>query len=157
MPRDWSKPYTEAELENLKEVFSSMPSFEPGGWAKASDIPLLIQGMDYPRTPEQVKAYQEYWETHCGGIVTLEEFIQHASQLHETSKFAREYALRFDMDGNGYISADEFAALMSLMVEHDPRLPRKSYEEFVDDADKDEDGKVSIDECTRWIEENITT
>jgi len=151
MSRDFSKPYTQEELEGLKTMFRDLPTYKPGGWVKASDIPAIIQGMGYTRTPEQVGAYQAHWEDHYGGVVTLEAFLESASVLHDTAEYAKDYALRFDKNGDGQISAEEFKALINVISKHDPKLEGITFEHFVEEADLDHDGQVSIHECAEWI------
>jgi len=129
-------------LENLKDVFRDLPTYKPGGWIKASDILVLVAAMEYPRTPEQVAAYQEYWEKNCGGILTMEAFVSSASSIYSTTQYARDYAVMFDKDGMGTISKDEFETLMGLLVKHGLKLEGKTFADFVTEADIDHDGKV---------------
>jgi len=155
MPRDFSKPYTEAELEVLKDQFCSLPSYKIGIGITSADIPALIKLMEYPRTEEQVEAYIKYWDDSTGGILSLENFLGVLSGLHESSKMTRELAVRsFGFEESGYTkaTAEKFGTLLTLMSAHDPSIPKKLYQEFEKEADINEDGDISIDELVQWIE-----
>jgi Ca2+-binding EF-hand superfamily protein len=41
------------------------------------------------------------------------------------------------------------------MTAHDEKLKRKTFEDFVKEADTNQDGLVSIDECAEWITRNL--
>jgi len=157
MPRDFSKPYTEEEVEGLKEVFCRLPTYKAGIGITTKDFAALIQAMEYPRTPEQFQAYVSYYEEACGGVLSLANFLDNLRSLHKTSSFAREMAthcFKFDGNGRGEASAERFEKLMAMITAHDPTLPKKSYQEFAKEADVNEDGEISIDECVEWIEKN---
>jgi len=154
---DFSKPLSTDDLQELEKMFRGLATFNSsdGGWLPASSIPELVKTMGYSRTEEQVLAYQEHFQTYHGGVLTLKEFLEVAATLHKTRLFAKEYASKFDTNGSGFISAEEYAMLMTVLVKHDPRLPKKSFEEFLAEADTNQDGKVSLEECSQWIEENL--
>jgi len=102
----------------------------------------------------QVQAYQAYWAEKCDGKLGLQDFIDSAVSICKTSTYARDYAIKADKNQDGVISAAEFASLLELLKAHDPNLKDKSFEDFVAEADTNNDGQVDIDEMTEWIEKN---
>jgi len=153
MTRDFSKPYTKEELDDLAACFKTLPTYTPGGYVLDTDIPQIIEMMGYPRTKEQAQAYADFHRKQFGGIVTLDKILSDISVIHETSKLAKSYAEHIDLDKSGTIEVEEFGELMKLLTVHDPRLggAKVSFEEFVSQADKNKDGKVSIEECAEWV------
>ena len=155
--RDWTVPLTDSELEDLLKLFKSMPSYENEA-ISTKDIPAMVVGMKYERTPEQIAAYQKYWDEKGGGKIPLADALKGFTTVHSTSKyFAETYAAKFDTDGDGFISADEFKPILELMASHDPKIAGISFEEFINEADTNHDGKVSIEECAGWIEKHTNS
>jgi len=154
MPRDWSIPLTDAEIEEMKSKFRAMPTYKPGGHIYSKDFVKFCEAIGYPRTQKQLMAYKDLLDKTYGGIYTMDLFVEAAKRIHSSSEVARFRAEQYDLDGNGYISAEEFVELMEFMTIHDPSLPKTNFEQFVKQADTDKDGKVSIDECAKWIEAN---
>ena len=152
--RDWSIPASESELEDIIALFKSQPSYKDEA-ISTEDFPATIKGMRYERTPEQMTAYQKYWDDKGGGKLKLSEFVTAVKSLHSTSKyFANTYAARFDTDGDGFISADEFKPILELFATHDPAIAGISYEEFIQQADTNLDGRVNIEECARGMQKH---
>ena len=156
--KDWTVPISDSELEHFLNFFKSLPSYKDEA-ISTKDFPALIKkGMRYERTPEQILAYQKYWDEKGGGKLTLSEATRALKSVHSTSKyFAQTYAAKFDTDGDGFISADEFKPMLELMASHDPTIAGISFEEFMEQADTNHDGKINIEECAQWIEKHSTS
>jgi len=154
--RDMTKAYTDEELQGLTDAFKSLPTWD-GTKIKATDIPELIKKMKYERTPEQVAAYQNYWEQNCDGKVTLEEFLSSAKAVHDTSLYAMDYVKLADKDNDGFINAVEFKEILNLMISHCTKVQTsgKTYQDFVNEADINHDGKVSLEECAKWMRDRL--
>ena len=156
--RDWTVPLTDSELEDHLKFFKSLPSYKDEAISTKDFPALIIEGMRYERTPEQIAAYQKYWDEHGGGKFTLTEVTSGLKSIHSTTKyFSTLYAARLDKDGDGFINAEEFKPILELFAIHDPTIAGISYEEFIKQADTNKDGKVSIEECTRWIEKHLAS
>jgi len=153
--RDMSLPYTENELEGLRRLFRTMPTFKNGFISTSKDFPQLIEVVKWGRTPEQVQNYVDYFHLFYGGKLSEEDFISLMKSEHQLSLFALETAKKMDMDKNGFISADEFKVLMKFLRIHDPKLKQRDYEDFLREGSTDKDGRVNIDECAKWIQKNI--
>ena len=122
------------------------------------DFPALIKAMRYERTPEQITGYQKFWDEKFDGKLTLDQFITAVTTIHSTTKFfVNTYAAKLDKDGDGFIRADEFKPILEHLVTHDPTITGISYENFIGQSDTYHDGRVSIEECARWIEKHSTS
>ena len=151
---DWTVPLSDSELADLIKLFKSMPSYKDDA-ISTKDFPVMLKEMGYERTPEQVAAYQKYWDEKSGGKLAKHEFVTAVTTLRSTSEyFAKTYAVKFDKDGDGFICADEFKPILELFSTHDPTIAGISYDEFINQSDTNKDGKVSIEECARWIEKH---
>jgi len=153
--RDMSIPYTEEELQALRELICSLPTYKDGN-VYADDIPAVVKAMRYERTPEQIQAYDKYWRESFGGSMAVDSFIDYARGVHKTHLIAREFVRDMDKDKNGFISANEFACILQCLGSHDPKLKDKTFEDFVKEADTNRDGVVDIEECVKWIEKYTT-
>lgn len=150
MSHDMTKPYTEEELEGVKAIFRSMPSYVER--VSSTDTALLIKRLGWPRSPAQTQAYIDYWNKFFDGVIPLPFLLQICRHLHDSLQLMREAVKECDKDGNGYISKDEFGLLLSYLVIHDPNVKSTPFDQFVKEADTNKDGLVSIDECVAWVE-----
>ena len=150
-----STPYTKEELEAIRTHFRNMASYKDNT-ISSKELPELLEKMDYHRTPEQVAVYIKNWEDRYNEVIPLSEFMAICESFHDTSGIARNRAAVFDKNGDGFISDDEFEEVMQLLLSHDPRLKRTSFEDFVASADTNKDGKVSVDELAVWLEQFLS-
>jgi len=159
--RDMSVPYKEEEYEGLREIFRTMPSYKDG-YILSSDFADIFNRLRYNRTPEQVEAYVVWWDHAQDGKMYIDQYLEILTSVHTTSKFTKLYVEIIDKNKNGYIGAEEFDHLMTLLPHHDQKLigktsddffaeGSKSYEEFVTEADTNKDGIVDTEECAGWI------
>ena len=116
---DFSKPYTAAELDGLKDIFHGMSSYRDEGYALSSDIPAMCEEIGYDLSPEQFAIYKSYWDKHNGGIIPFSAFLNTAKSLSGTVEVARQHAVACDEDKSGFISPDEFEDLLVLLMVHD--------------------------------------
>jgi len=155
MPRDFTKPYTDAELEEVKKKFRELPTYDKGtDSVKSSDFVLLAKAIGFGKTDEEIKLAQDFWAKHSGGIIKWDNFMDMAKAAHDMGEASQVMARIVDKDGDGFISSDEFDELFKCMKIHDERLRELSFSDFVTEADINQDGKVSIDECADWIRLN---
>jgi Ca2+-binding EF-hand superfamily protein len=150
---DFSTPLTEEDLEEMRNIFMSMPTYRASDSSiSTEDFAGMQIKMRYERSPEQVQGYAEYWNKHNNGRLQMEEYLDLCATTHRTSVLSYVNALRADKDKNGIITMEEFVDILKLMAVHDPKLGGKTYEDFVREADTHKNGKVSLDECAAWIE-----
>jgi len=62
----------------------------------------------------------------------------------------------FDRDGSGLISVDEFKEFLIYLQAHDPKLKETTFDEFVAEADINEEEKVTIEKCCIWVENTLS-
>ena len=149
--RDLSIPLSEEELASMVKIFKSMPTFEDDT-ISSIDSSAVLKAMDFRRSPEQHSAYEKYWDSHFGGRIPLQEAILIFKSLHEIRKWFRVLAAHFDRNKDGFIDAGEFKDVLELSVTHDPTLAGLTYEQFVKEANVNNDGRVSIEQCADWME-----
>ena len=151
--RDMSIPLTEEELEDVVKLFKSMPTFTDDSIASA-DSDTMLKAMNIQRSPEQLAAYRKHWDSFFGGRIPMKEAISIFKTLHERQKWFVVCAAHFDRNNDGFIDAGEFKDLLELSTTHDPTLAGLTYENFVEEADANHDGKITIQECADWIEKH---
>jgi len=155
MSRDPNKPYSEQELNDLKFAFRSLPTHftntNSEDFIRTSDFPLLLKLTNLDKTPEQLAGYIKFFDDNHGGILPLSDFINNASTQHDSKKMLQAMARAFDKNGDEFISASELSELTKVLRIHDPKMNKIPFEKFLEEADTDNDGKVSIDECDEWI------
>jgi len=153
--RDISVPQTEEDIVRIEAVFKSLPTYTPedGGSVGMEDVPKVLEAVGVKRTPEQIQAYIEHGNKHFDGRMNWNLTVNILKNLHQTDTALKAFAENCDKDGDGFITEDEFADLLALIKSHDPELEKIgiSFEDFVKEADKNKDGKVSIEECTQWL------
>jgi len=150
--RDISKPYSPEELEILKKLFRGMPTFTDEGYVLSSDIPAIWKGMGINRAPEEAAIAKACWDKYSGGILTFSQFVEGSQITHDPAAFAKFLGRVADTDKSGCIARCEFANLLELLVVMNPKLEKFSFEQFVEEADTNADGKVTTEECGNWIE-----
>ena len=153
--RDMSVPYSEEELASVVEIFKSLPTFENDSIA-STDMAVLIERMRYKRTPEQNAAYKKYWDLLFGGRIPLNIWLLIFKAIHERKKWYLVAATHLDTNKNGFIDPEDFKYMLDLTLAHDPTVAGLTYEQFVQEADLNEDGKVSIEESAEWIEKRAS-
>jgi len=150
--RDMSKPWSEEELEDLRTRLKKMPTYK-NGYVSTSDFPAIYRAMNYDLPQNQAEAIIKFADQTYGGKISLEDVIRYASTFYNPSLTARAHAINFDLDKDGFISAPEFEPILEILrvVYPNSKLPGKTFQDFVKEADSNNDGKVSIDECADWI------
>ena len=151
--RDLRIPYLEDEFRDVGKAFKLQPTFENDSISSA-DIGPFLSELRIKRSPEQISAYQKHWDLHFGGRVPLSETILIFKAVHERKKWFLTCAAHLDVNRNGFINAEDFKPLLEMTVVHDPTVAGLTFQEFVQEADVNQDGRVSIEECADWIEKH---
>lgn len=156
-PEDFKRGLTESQLEEIRRIFKSMPSYTEDGFIPSLHITELFKRVGYTdRTPEQLAAYKNYCDKLMGGKIILSETLSLFGSTHDAGKIMIEQVAKFDKDGDGFISADEFEILLTSVKTHDPiKMDGITFESFVKEADANKDGKVSLKECQDWLRRHL--
>jgi len=150
MSRDMTIPYTEEELEEAKAIFRSMPSYTEQ--ISSKDIPRFHKALGWPSSPAQFQTYINYWDSFYGGVASLSQMIQVLRVIHDSVALMRDRVTACDLDGDGCVDPKEFKLLLKYLMIHDPNVKSTSFETFLEEADTNKDGRVSIEECTEWVQ-----
>jgi Ca2+-binding EF-hand superfamily protein len=116
------------------------------------DIPLLPEAMGWERTEAQIQKYLEHFQKFNGGILPMSDYLSYLSVQHDPDLHLTKLIKAYDLDNNGFISAEEFTFVMSYFLTHDPTLSPTTYEELLRQADTNKDGKISVAELQAWIQ-----
>jgi len=154
---DFTKPLSKSDLEELRNIFQSLPSYNAEGrYILPSDLNLWFLAIEYSRTTEQIQTYQKHWTEFFDGKVLEDEILRIYENLHDVKLMTIELVEAADTNRDGVIQADEFRELMRIMSVHEPSLKIISFENFVEEADTNRNGQVSLEECTAWINTNVS-
>ena len=86
------------------------------------------------------------------GSIDMKEFValmaRRMQQVDTQEEIAEAFRI-FDKDGNGFISAQELANVMTSLGE---RLTEAEINEMIKEADLDQDGQISLDEFKQLMQ-----
>jgi len=99
-----------------------------------------------------LQRFIQFADLNYGGKIRLEDAIRYVSTFYNPSLTAHAHAINFALDKDGFISTSEFETILEILriVYPNSKLPGKTFQQFVKEADSNNDGKVSIDECADW-------
>jgi len=132
---------TEADKEGLAALFKQ---FDVNGDGKlsADEIAELMKSIGH--SSEEAKSLLKMWDEDHDGVIDMDELKTGfaASQLGEQSKQELQQAFkRFDVDGDGFVSAQEIEKMCS--------LDAKETKKLIAEVDKNGDGRISFQE---WLD-----
>ncbi|OAP00569.1 CPK18 [Arabidopsis thaliana] len=148
--RALAKTINEDELDDLRDQFDAIDidkngsiSLEEMRQALAKDVPWKLKDA---RVAEILQAI----DSNTDGLVNFTEFVVaalHVNQLeeHDSEKWqqrSRAAFDKFDIDGDGFITPEELRLQTGL---------KGSIEPLLEEADVDEDGRISINEFRRLL------
>jgi len=107
--------------------------------------------MKWERTEAQVAQYVEFWNSKFEGRMPMDFYCNILKAQHNKHKLLLEYAISFDRDKDGFISKEEFNFGLQTLLVHDPTIENVTYETMLKEADKNQDGKISIEELVQWL------
>jgi len=132
---------TEADKEGLAALFKQ---FDVNGDGKlsADEIAELMKSIGH--SSEEAKSLLKMWDEDHDGVIDMDELKTGfaSSQLGEQSKQELQQAFkRFDVDGDGFVSAQEIEKMCS--------LDAKETKKLIAEVDKNGDGRISFQE---WLD-----
>lgn len=147
---------TPKELEEVKRVFRTLPSYEES--ISSKDIIPLLKAIGFVKPQEAYLKYVEFTDKVLGERFELKLILQYFRAQHDPSLQMNEYMLSFDRDNDGYITKEEFEYGMETIRVHDPRIKNISYYfiyNLLKEADTNKDGKLSVAELRAWLNKNL--
>ncbi|OXA41473.1 Calcineurin subunit B [Folsomia candida] len=127
-----------------------MPTF-CGDLIDLTDVPVLLKRLDFSCTEDQMAGYLTFLRDCHGGKLPLEVGIASLGVADDAREVMRVHIHALDRDRDGFVDEFEFKATVQLCLLHDPSLAKVNFNKFVEEADTDKDGKVSIAEATEWF------
>lgn len=85
---------------------------------------------------------------------SLDLAIAVLGKVDDTKALMKIHVTTLDRDKDGFIDESEFKCIVAMLLIHDPSFPTVNYKTFVEEADTNKDGKVSIDEAVEWFSKN---
>ena len=148
-----TKALSAKELDALRnDIFPSMPTYNAADeTVRTSDVPALWQRMGRERTPEQLKVLMDFMDEKMDGKLSRAVSANIMSKAHLKGPWLYECMRDCDKNGDGFIQKEEYELIFKIFGIHNPGW-KKSYADFIKEADVNSDGKVSIHEAVEWIE-----
>jgi|GEM_PF-6597452 len=123
---DWSTPLTEAEIEQLKLSFESMATYKPDAAGGTIDVVKyhvnLMLETGFRRSLEELQVFVDYLDNKNGGILTWNEHIETLKVFYDPEATVTLQARTFDLNGDGFITADEFQSMGPPLGVYDTRI-----------------------------------
>jgi len=131
---------TESDKEGLAALFKQF-DINGDGKLSAEEINNLMRSIGH--SDEEAKTLLNMWDEDHNGVIDMDElktgFAQ--SKLGEQSKQELAQAFKkFDVDGDGFVSAQEIEKMCGLDVKETKKL--------IQEVDKNGDGRISFEE---WL------
>lgn len=131
--------------EELKEVFKKF-DVNGDGKVSASELGAILRSLGYTAAPDELESMIKEVDGDGDGCINLDEFIDLNTKdidSNEAMESLKEAFLVFDLDKNGFISAEELQnVLKSLGDECSIAECRK----MISGVDADGDGTINFDE-----------
>ncbi|RDX96955.1 Calcium-dependent protein kinase 16, partial [Mucuna pruriens] len=140
----------EAELSDLKDQFDAIDVDKNGSISLEEMRQALAKDLPWKLKESRVLEILQAIDSNTDGLVDFTEFVAatlHVHQLeeHDSDKWqqrSRAAFEKFDLDKDGFITADELRMHTCLRGSIDPLL---------EEADIDKDGKISLSEFRRLL------
>jgi Ca2+-binding EF-hand superfamily protein len=159
--RPFDKVYSEEEINGFKSVWEAVPSYRKDDDSiDINDYGIFLTGIKFPHTAETLEGYMNYLRATTNGRFSFKGFVDIAKVQHDPKEVLKVYAEQFDKDKDGSISPEEFKVGIDTLHRHDPEHFSANiivpFEQFLEEADANHDGKISIEELESWLERNMT-
>lgn len=151
-----STGFSTEEIEKFRKVFRTMPSYEES--ISSKDVIPFVTAINFIKPAATYQRYIEFIDEALGGRLRLPltEAAKYLQAEHDPSLLLNEYLVSLDRDNDGYVSKEEFEFGLETVRIHEPKIRNISYEDFVKEADVNNDVKISVAECKEWLRKNIT-
>lgn len=144
------KNITEEEIAEFQEAYAMFDKDGDGHITK-KEVREMMVSLGQDPTEEEVADMVNEVDTDGNGVIDFNEFLT----MMARKKSAKEEELEtveafrvFDVDGDGFITADELRSVMTKLGES---LSAEEIEEMIVTADTDGDGKVDYEEFVKMM------
>ncbi|CAH0756823.1 unnamed protein product [Diatraea saccharalis] len=145
---------TEEQENDLRQAFNLL-DYTGEGKIKAEDFRVAIKALGYEPTKEELQRMIQGVDKGDTGKLSFENFetaiMRKIMSLDSDGDIMKSFRL-FDMDDSGYISFENVKRVTQILGTH---LSDEEIEEMIDDADKDFDGYISVEEFMRMIKTSV--
>merc|ERR1712126_546355 len=152
-----AKKYTEEQLQELKEAFSTFDK-DGNGTISISELEAVMNALDQLPTQQELQKMINEDDLDKNGVIDFNEFVALMSKDDQEPDIVidkdsiRKAFRAFDQDGNGYISAAE---LKQVMKDLDEFSNNEDVQDIINSADRDGDGQVNYEEFLNSIKEEL--
>ncbi|XP_050676635.1 uncharacterized protein LOC126973414 isoform X2 [Leptidea sinapis] len=145
---------TTTQKNDLREAFNLL-DYSGDGKIKAEDFRVAIKALGYEPTGEELSKMIAGVDKGQTGKLSFENFeaaiMRKIMSLDSDGDIMKSFRL-FDMDDCGFISAENLKKVTEILGIN---LSDEEIEEMIDDADKDYDGYISVQEFMRLIKNSV--
>ncbi|CAK1556040.1 unnamed protein product [Leptosia nina] len=145
---------TNEQKNDLHEAFNLL-DYNGEGKIKAEDFRVAIKALGYEPTKEELQKMINGVDKGLTGKLSFENFetaiMRKIMSLDNDGDIMKSFRL-FDMDDCGFISFENLKEVTKILGIH---LSDEEIEEMIDDADKDFDGFISVQEFMRMIKNSV--
>ncbi|KAJ0169862.1 hypothetical protein K1T71_014468 [Dendrolimus kikuchii] len=141
---------TDEQENDLREAFNLL-DYAGEGKIKAEDFRVAIKALGYEPTKEELQKMINAVDKGDTGKLSFENFetaIMRKIMLQDSDGDIMKSFRLFDMDDTGYISFDNLKKVTEILGIY---LSDEEIDEMIDDADKDFDGFISVQEFMKMI------
>ncbi|XP_047541982.1 caltractin-like isoform X2 [Vanessa atalanta] len=146
--------FTKEQKEDLHEAFDLL-DFNGEGKIKAEDFRVAIKALGYEPTKEELQNMISGVDKGQTGKLSFENFetaiMRKVMSVDSDGDVMKSFRL-FDVDDTGFISFENLKYVTQILGEN---LTDEEIEEMIDDADKDFDGYISVQEFMKMIRNSV--
>ncbi|XP_022126013.1 caltractin-like isoform X2 [Pieris rapae] len=146
--------FTKEQKNDLHEAFNLL-DYNGEGKIKAEDFRVAIKALGYEPTKEELQKMINGVDKGLTGKLSFENFetaiMRKIMSLDTDGDIMKSFRL-FDMDDCGFISFENLKQVTKILGIY---LSDQEIEEMIDDADKDFDGFISVQEFMRMIKNSV--
>ena len=153
----------EAELNIIQKEFAGL-DIDGNGDISVEELEDILRSMrlKLKLTDKQIERVLKQIDTNNDGSIDADELMVVLEKydtegvvykaLHLRSSIRQEF-LKYDEDGNGYITKDEMVEIIKDRT--GLTIPQKQIERLMKDSDKNDDGKVNYEEFVALMSKSV--
>ncbi len=146
-----SSSFTEAQIAEFHATFSMFDT-DGSGEISADELRACLAKLGQKLSLDEVLAMVREVDDNNNGTVGFSEFLTMMASKFSGADLEKEaeaaFRNLFDRDGDGFINAAELKYVMATLGDE---CSDQDIREMMIEADRDRDGKVSLDEFKRMI------